>query len=233
MKLPPLEPARLVKRYKRFLADVILETTGEATTAHCPNPGSMMGLKAEGLRVWTSASDNPARKLKRTLELVEVDGAFVGINTHNPNRLAVEAIEQGRIGELAGFERLRREVKYGENSRVDILLETAGGPHFVEVKNCHLMRTPGFAEFPDSVTARGAKHLAELSREVAAGARATMLFIIQRPDCEVFDTAPDIDPVYHAALRDAAEAGVDVLCYDCHVSLDEIVVRRAIPWRRA
>ncbi|MEO0982386.1 MAG: DNA/RNA nuclease SfsA [Pseudomonadota bacterium] len=233
MKLPPLQPARLVKRYKRFLADVRLEPDGTPTTVHCPNPGSMMGLKADGSKVWLSTSDNPSRKLKQTLEIVEADGALVGINTNRPNKLAEEAIRAGVIPELAVFETLRREVKYGANSRVDILLETGGPPVFVEVKNCHLMRAPGLAEFPDSVTSRGAKHLKDLAAEAAAGARAVMLFIVQRPDCEAFDTAADLDPAYHAGLREAADAGVDVLCYDCHVSLEEIRVRRALPWRRA
>lgn len=230
MLLPHLIPAKLVKRYNRFLADVVLDDTGEAITAHCPNPGSMMGLKTPGSPVWLSSSDNPKRKLKHTLELIEADGGLVAINTNNPNTLAEEAIRGGLIPELSRFDELKREVKYAERSRVDILLDTGGQKTFVEVKNCHLMRTPGLAEFPDSVTARGAKHLIDLAGEVAAGHRAVMLFIVQRSDCERFATAPDLDPTYDAGLRAAAEAGVEVLIHDCHISTEEIKVRGALPW---
>ncbi|MEM0987056.1 MAG: DNA/RNA nuclease SfsA [Pseudomonadota bacterium] len=231
MDLPPLIPAKLVKRYNRFLADVVLEDGRGAVTAHCPNPGSMMGLKAPGSRVWLSASDNPKRKLKYTLELVEADGGLVAINTNNPNRLAEEAIRNGTIAEVQGFETLQREVKYGVNSRIDILLERSdAGLTYVEVKNCHLMRSPGLAEFPDSVTSRGAKHLVELAEMVKEGHRAVMLFIVQRSDCARFETAEDLDPTYHAGLKAAADAGVDVLVYDCHVSTTDIRVRSALPW---
>lgn len=233
MFLPPLVPARLESRYKRFLADVTLEDTGETVTVHCPNPGSMMGLKSPGSRVWLSRSDNPNRKLAYTLELVEADGTRVGINTNLPNKLAEEGLTLGLIPELSSFQTLKREVRYGEGSRVDLLLvEPTGRKVYVEVKNCHLRRTAGLAEFPDSVTSRGAKHLQDLTREVTAGHRGVMLFIVQRSDCEAFDTAPDLDPAYHHGLRAAADAGVDVLIYDCHVDLTEIRVRRALPWRR-
>lgn len=233
MDLPPLLPATLVKRYKRFLADVVLEGTGEAVTAHCPNPGSMMGLKAPSSRVWLSVSDNPKRKLKHTLELVEADGGLVAINTNNPNRLAEEAISAGVVAGLERFETLRREVKYGVNSRIDLLLEADGGARtYVEVKNCHLMRTPGLAEFPDSVTSRGAKHLVELADMVAQGHRAVMLFIVQRSDCERFATAADLDPTYDAGLATAADAGVEISVHDCHVTERQIAVRRALPWVR-
>ena len=230
MRLPPLQPATLLKRYKRFLADVIVEGADTPVTVHCPNPGSMMGLKAEGSRVWISTSDNPKRKLKHTLELVEADGAMVAINTNNPNRLAEEAIQAGQIADLDPTTPLRREVKYGENSRIDLLLDGDDQKTFVEVKNCHLMRTTGLAEFPDSVTSRGAKHLRELASMVEAGHRAVMMFIVQRPDCDHFATAPDLDPTYHDALRSAHQAGVEVLVYDCHVSVDEITVRRSLEW---
>jgi sugar fermentation stimulation protein A len=215
----PLKPARLVKRYKRFLADVTLDDGG-LVTAHCPNPGSMMGLKDPGMRCWVSCHDDPKRKLKYTLELVEADGALVAMNTQNPNKIAEEAIQAGQIDPLTGYTSLRREVKYGENSRIDLRLEDEDRPPaWVEVKNCHLMRKPGLAEFPDSVTTRGAKHLGELSRRVEAGDRAVQLFIVQRPDCTRLSPARDLDPAYAEALEAAAQAGVEILAYGCKIDL--------------
>ncbi len=226
----PLIPGQLIRRYKRFLADVRLES-GEPVTAHCPNPGSMMGLCAQGMRVWLSHSDNPKRKLRYTWELVESagteDAALVGINTAHPNLLAAEAIAEGRIPELAGYDAMRREVRYGANSRVDILLEGNGRRCLVEVKNVHLCREPGLAEFPDSVTARGAKHLRELAARVAAGDRAVMLYVVQRP-AERFALAADIDPVYADAFEAARAQGVEALCYVCDIGLDGIRVSRSV-----
>ncbi|SHM11433.1 DNA/RNA nuclease SfsA [Roseibium suaedae] len=219
----PLVSGRLVKRYKRFLADVILDEDGSEITAHCANPGSMLGLKQPGSRVWLSLSDNPSRKLKYSWEVMEADGALVGINTAHPNKLVEEALEAGRIPELSGYASLRREVKYGKNSRIDILLEGEdGGLTYVEVKNVHLMREAGLAEFPDSVTARGAKHLGELSEMVAQGHRAVMVFLVQRPDCSRLSLAADIDPAYAAAFSAAKEAGVEVYAIGCSVTLDGI-----------
>lgn len=225
----PLVSGRLVKRYKRFLADVLLDADGSAVTAHCANPGSMLGLKEPGARVWLSASDNPKRKLKYSWEVIEADGALVGINTAHPNALVEEALAAGRLEALKGYAALRREVKYGKNSRVDILLEGAGGEKtFVEVKNVHLMRRPGLAEFPDSVTARGAKHLAELADMVAEGHRAAMVFLVQRPDCTRLSLASDIDPAYAAAFAEAARAGVEVYAIGCDVRLDGIDAMRPV-----
>lgn len=225
----PLISGRLVKRYKRFLADVVLDETGEEITAHCANPGSMLGLKEPGSRVWLSKSDNPKRKLKYSWEIMEADGALVGINTAHPNRLVEEAIEEGRISGLAGYESLRREVKYGKNSRIDILLEgPAGEQTFVEVKNVHLMRDPGLAEFPDSVTARGAKHLVELADMVREGHRAAMVFLVQRPDCDRFSLASDIDPNYAKAFAEAKKAGVDAYAIGCDVRVDGIDAVRTV-----
>jgi sugar fermentation stimulation protein A len=225
----PLVGGRLVKRYKRFLADVLLDD-GREITAHCANPGSMLGLATPGARVMLSLSDNPARKLAFSWELVEVDGVWVGINTAHPNTLVAEAIEAGVIKELAGFDRLRREVKYGKNSRVDILLEADGKPDvLVEVKNVHLMRQPGLAEFPDSVTARGAKHLDELADAVEAGRRAVMVYLVQYPGCERLAFAADIDPYYADAYDRAAARGVEALVYVCRVDPTGIEVERRIP----
>ncbi|MTH99428.1 DNA/RNA nuclease SfsA [Roseibium sp. RKSG952] len=230
MKLPrPLVSGRLVKRYKRFLADVILDEDGAEVTAHCANPGSMLGLKEPGSRVWLSVSDNPKRKLKFSWEIMEADGALVGINTAHPNKLVEEALHAGLIEQLSGFSNLRREVKYGKNSRVDILLEFAGQSSiYAEVKNVHLMRHAGLAEFPDSVTARGAKHLAELSDMVREGHRAAMVFLVQRPDCDRLSLARDIDPAYAAAFADAKAAGVEAYAIGCSVTTDAITADRSV-----
>jgi sugar fermentation stimulation protein A len=227
----PLARGTLVSRYKRFFADVALDD-GTEITAHCPNPGAMLGLNTAGLPAWVSRSDDPRRKLAHTLELVEIDGGLVGINTMHPNRIAAEAIAAGAIPELAGYPVIRREVKYGENSRVDLVLEAPDRPAcFVEVKNCHLLRGGRLAEFPDSVTSRGLKHLGDLVREVRNGARAVMLFVVQRGDCDAFEAAADIDAAYAAGLLAATQAGVEVLCYDCHISQSEIILNRRLPWR--
>ena len=224
----PLFPATLIKRYKRFLADVVLPS-GETVTVHCANPGSMIGLAAAGARVWLSKSDNPKRKLAHSWELIEVDfggGAeLVGINTVHPNALAAEAIAAGAIAELAGYVSPRREVKYGKSSRVDFLLEGVGRPPcYVEIKNVHLMRRPGLAEFPDAVTRRGAKHLGELADMAAAGARAVMLFLIQIGSARRFALARDIDPAYGKAFDAARAAGVEMLAYRCRITCDGIEV---------
>jgi sugar fermentation stimulation protein A len=225
----PLVPARLVKRYKRFLADVVLDS-GEEVTAHCANPGSMLGLAAPGSRVWLSQSADPKRKLKYSWEIIEADGGLVGINTAHPNGLVAEAILGGIIAELAGYPVLRREVKYGKNSRVDLLLECPEKPPaYVEVKNVHLMRTPGLAEFPDSVTSRGAKHLVELGDMVEAGHRAVMVFLVQRTDCAAMSLAADIDPAYAAAFREATARGVESVAYACRIDPAGIHAERRIP----
>ncbi len=223
----PLIKGTLLKRYKRFLADVELEN-GEVVTAHCANPGSMLGLKEPGSTVWLSPAANPNRKLKYSWELIEADGGLVGIHTGHPNRITEEAIADQRIPELAGYADMRREVKYGKNSRIDILLEDANKPAcYVEVKNVHLYRGNG-AEFPDSVTARGAKHLEELGDMAEAGYRAVMFYLVQRMDCDRFSIASDIDPAYDAALKHAVSRGVEVLCYACKLSIEEITVDRPV-----
>jgi sugar fermentation stimulation protein A len=224
----PLLPGRLIKRYKRFLADIELDG-GETITAHCPNPGSMMGLKAPGSRCWVSVSDNKKRKLQHTLEVLEADGTLVAMNTMSPNKIAETAIAEGEIAPLAGYDAIRREVKYGTNSRIDLLLTSKSRPDcYVEVKNCHLMRTPGLAEFPDSVTTRGTKHLFELSERVRAGDRAVQLFIVQRGDCTRLSPADDLDPAYARALRDAAQTGVEILAFGCAVTLEGVTLTTAM-----
>ncbi len=229
MEFPdPLIRGRLLRRYKRFLADVELDS-GETVTAHCANSGSMLGVKEPGAEVWLSPARNPNRKLKFTWELIRADGGLVGINTGHPNGLVAEGIRAGAIPELAGYAGLRREVKYGRNSRIDILLEDAGRPPcYVEVKNVHLMRQPGLAEFPDSVTARGAKHLDELAGMVAAGHRAVMVYLVQRGDCDRVRMAADIDPAYDAALTRALGNGVEAIGYCCKMTTGEITIDRPL-----
>jgi sugar fermentation stimulation protein A len=234
MRFPvPLLSATLVRRYKRFLADVVLPT-GETVTVHCANPGSMIGLATAGARVWLSRSENPNRKLAHSWELIEVDFGtgpeLVGINTAHPNALAAEAIAAGAIPELAGYRTLRREVRYGENSRVDLLLEDpVRPPCYVEIKNVHLMRRPALAEFPDAVTKRGAKHLGELTAMVAAGARAVMFYLIQIGSARSFRLARDIDPGYGRAFDAARARGVEAIAYRCGITCDGIEVVEPVP----
>jgi len=229
----PLIPATLIKRYKRFLADVVL-ASGEEITAHVANPGAMIGLAAPGSRVWLSKSSNAKRKLHYSWELVEVDlGAgpeLIGINTAHPNLLVAEAIAANAVPELAGYATARREVRYGKSSRVDFLLEAPGRPPcYVEVKNVHLMRKPGLAEFPDSVTARGAKHLEELAAVTAAGGRALMLFLIQIGSAARFALARDIDRAYGAAFDRARAAGVEAVAYRCLIEHAAITLAGPVP----
>jgi sugar fermentation stimulation protein A len=233
MRFPvPLIPATLMKRYKRFLADVTLPD-GATITVHVANPGAMTGLATPGARVWLSKSDNPSRKLSHSWELIEVDlgqgPELVGVNTAHPNVIAGQAIAAGAIADLAGYASLRREVKYGESSRVDFLLETPGRPPcYVEVKNVHLMRERGLAEFPDSVTARGARHLDELAAMVAAGHRAAMLYVIQIGSADRFALARDIDRRYGDAFDRARAAGVEALAYRCAITTDGIAFAQAV-----
>jgi sugar fermentation stimulation protein A len=229
----PLIPGTLARHYKRYLADVILES-GDMVTAHVANPGAMTGLDRPFLPVWLSDSDNPARKLRYSWELVEVDlgsGAeLVGVNTLQPNWLVADILKDKLIPELREYSTIRREVKYGSNSRVDFLLEDPKRPPcYLEVKNVHLMRKPRLAEFPDSVTQRGARHLDELAVAVVGGARAIMLFVIQIPSADRFTVARDVDPVYAAAFARARAKGVEMLAWRCDVSLEGIDIAEPIP----
>lgn len=227
MNLPPLLPATLLRRYKRFLADVRFPDGAEAC-AHVANPGAMLGLQEPGSAVWVSRA-KPGGKLDWRLHLVEADGALVGVDTSWPNRLAEEAILERRIPHLADFCEVQREVRYGEASRIDLLLrQPAGPPIYVEVKNVHLRRRPGLAEFPDCTAARSAKHMRELATMVRGGARAAVLFVVQREDCDAFAPAADIDPHFAAALREAAAGGVAVLAYACAMGREAVSIARPL-----
>ncbi len=227
----PLIEGVLVSRYKRFFADVRLPS-GEIVTAHCANSGSMLSVKEPGARVWLSPATKPERKLRYTWEIIEIHGGLVGINTGHPNRLVAEAIAAGQIPELAGYASLKREQKYGKNSRIDVLLEDPKRPPcYVEVKNVTLKRHAGAdhpAEFPDSVTERGAKHLIEMTDMVKAGARAVMVYLVQRGDCGRFTVAGDIDPTYAKTLKKAMAEGVEALCYGCEVTPGGITISRPL-----
>ncbi len=233
MDLPqPLSRGRLVSRYKRFLADVVLDD-GRSVTAHVPNPGAMLGLKDQDMGVWLSWSGDAKRKLAWTLQLVEADGGLVGVNTMNPNRLVAEALAGNIIPELAGYANVRPEVKYGEASRIDFLLTHPDRPAcWLEVKNCHFRREGRLAEFPDCVAARSAKHLRELEAMVAKGNRAVVLFVVQRTDCDAFSACHDLDPVFARALDSAAEAGVEVLIYGCDIESTRVTIARRLAWAR-
>ena len=213
----PLLSGTLIKRYKRFMADIHLDD-GTEVTAHCANSGAMLGLTTPGTPVWVSPKPYSKGVLKYAWELARLEGTWVGVNTSHPNKIVTESIEKGHIPELTGYTSLRREVKYGTNSRIDILLSDPAKPRcYVEVKNVHLLRNT-LAEFPDSVTARGKKHLEELSHIVKNGERAVMVYIIQRNDAKGFKIAEDIDPAYFEAYLKAKEAGVEMVAYGCNVT---------------
>ena len=223
-----LVSGRLVRRYKRFLCDVQLDT-GELTTAHCPNPGSMLGLKDPGSQVWLMPIKDKNRKLPYSWELINVNEVLVGINAGRANRIVEEALITGAIDELGGYGSIRREGAYGTRSRIDFLLESGRNTKcFVEVKNVHLSRVAGLAEFPDSVTARGLKHLEELSKVVSEGGRGVMLYLVQRGDCNGFSVAGDIDSAYAEAFLQARDAGVQMLCYRCEVSTESVVLNERL-----
>lgn len=225
----PLIKGRLIKRYKRFLADVEIED-GTSITAHCPNSGAMQGLTTPGTPVWLSKSPNLNRKLPFTWEMAEVDGTFVGMNTSNPNTLVEEALNSGIIKELSHFASLRREVTYGKNSRIDILLEdSTGALTYVEVKNVHLKRGTT-AAFPSSVTTRGAKHMRELADMVRQGHKAYVLYVVQRNDCKSFEIARDIDPQYDKETNVALQNGVKALVYACDLSPNAITISHQLPF---
>lgn len=228
----PLVPARLLRRYKRFLADCRLDD-GREVTAHVANPGAMLGLKEEGLRIWLEPNDDPKRKLKWAWRLVEHQGGqFTGVDTGLPNRLLRAALEAGQVPGLQGYESIRPEVAYGRGSRIDFLLSGAGRPDcYVEVKSVTLSRQPGLAEFPDSVTARGAKHLAELAQVAEQGARAVMLYLVQRSDARRVTLAADLDPAYARAFAAAQAAGVEALALGCHITPEAVTLGDPLPFQ--
>lgn len=226
----------LVQRYKRFFADLVLDD-GREITAHCPNSGAMLGVNLQGQGAWVSWSDDPKRKLAATLQLVEAAGpdgkGLVGVNTHLPNKLVAEALVGGVIKEVTGYSSIRPEVKYAAASRVDFLLTDPDRPPcWLEVKNVHLSRTPGLAEFPDCKAARSTRHLEDLAAQVKEGHRAVALFVVQREDCETFKACADLDPTFAAGLERAADAGVEVLVYACEMSTEQVRVSRPIAWDR-
>jgi sugar fermentation stimulation protein A len=225
---PPLLQGTLIQRYKRFLADVKLRN-GRVVVAHCPNSGSMLACSEPGRTIYLSRHNNPKRRLRYTWELIEMPTSLVGVNTMVPNRLVKAAILAGRIERLSGYERVRSEVAYGTNSRIDLLLEKGPMQCFVEVKNCTLV-TDGVASFPDAVTARGLKHLKELQDQIRSGDRSVMFYLVQRMDAEQFRPADPIDPAYGQELRRAIQNGVEVMVYDVTIDLRGIELNREIPF---
>lgn len=226
----PLVPARLIRRYKRFLADARLETSGAEVTAHCANPGSMMGLAEPGTRIWLEPNDDPKKKLKYGWRLVDHEnGHFTGVDTALPNRMVRGALQARRITPLAAYSAVWPEQRYGEKSRIDFLLRQDGLPDaYIEVKSVTLSRSQGCAEFPDSVTARGTRHLAELAAMAQAGHRAVLFFLVQRTDCTCVSVAADIDPAYAAAMIAAREAGLEVIAYDTVITPEAMDMGRAL-----
>ena len=219
--------ATLVRRYKRFLADVVLED-GREVVAHCPNPGAMTGLAEPGMRIWLEPNDDTRKKLDFGWRLVELPGGHMaGIDTAVPNRVVAEALREGRVPGLTG--EVRAEVAYGTRSRVDFLLTGAGRDTYVEVKNCHLRRHGDLAEFPDCVTLRGARHMDELARMVGAGHRAVLVFVVQRTDCARVAVAADIDPGYARAFGAARAAGVEVICLATDITTDGVRTTGTLP----
>lgn len=226
---PPLVEGRLIARYKRFLFDAELET-GERITGNCPNTGSMLGLTAPGSRIWMSRHQSLTRKYEYQFEIIAADETLVGVNTGMPNRVAAEAIAAGLIPAFSGYPTLLREKRYGERSRIDILLQATGKPDiYVEVKNVHFSRKRGLAEFPDTRTDRGARHLGELRRMMDLGHRAAMLYVIQRADCVAFSICDDLDPRYASEFTLARATGVEAYALSCNVDECQISADRLIP----
>ena len=216
----------LIKRYKRFFADI--KYKNEVITAHCPNPGSMLGLLESGNKVWFSISNNPNRKLKYTLEIIEVEKKMVGINTQLANKIVLEALNKKKIKNLIKFNNIKTEVKFSDKTRFDFLISNSKEKCFVEVKNVTLVREKKIAEFPDAITSRGTKHLKELIEAKKQGFKSYILYLIQREDCGYFKIAKDIDEEYKIAYDEAIRSGVKILCYNCKLSNKDIKLNRQI-----
>ena len=219
---------KLIKRYKRFFADVQLDNNKEIVTAHCPNTGSMLGLLGEGNAVKLSEANKKDRKLKFTLEIIKSNGASVGVNTHRANRIVEAALLSNKIKSIKKIIHIQREVRYGENSRIDFLVNNKDEEIYIEVKNVTLSLKKGIAEFPDAITERGSKHLKELSKIKDKKTRAIMLYLIQRDDCKYFQIAKEIDEKYNSNLKKAIESGVEVLCYNCKFKNNKIELDKKI-----
>jgi sugar fermentation stimulation protein A len=227
---PELLPGILIKRYKRFLADIRLDM-GDIITAHCPNSGSMTACCEPGRRVYVSSHDQPRRKLKYTWELIDMPTSLVGINTLVPNRLVFQSLKAGTIPGFKGYDTVKQEVKVGNHSRLDIMMSKDHHKTcFMEIKNCTLVQD-GVAYFPDAITTRGRKHLLLLQELAVSGHRCAMFFLIQRMDATIFAPADRIDPAYGMELRKTAAAGVEILAYDVKIDLEKISLRNLLPCR--
>ncbi len=220
----------LVKRYKRFFVDI--KYKNKTITAHCPNSGSMMGLLNKGNNVWFSESDNPKRKLKYTLQIVVVNNIPVGINTHLSNKIVLESLINKKIKNLIRFTNIKSEAKFSDNTRFDFLISNNKEKCFLEVKNVTLLRQDNIAEFPDAITSRGTKHLKELIKAKRKGYESYMLYLIQRDDCNFFKIANDIDEEYKNTFDEALNNGVKMLCYDCKLNNEEIIINNQINYEQ-
>jgi sugar fermentation stimulation protein A len=218
----------LIKRYKRFFVDI--KMNGETVVAHCPNTGSMLGLLKEGNKVWLTKSNNPNRKLKYTLQIIQNNGIKIGVNTHLTNKIFLEALENNHIKGLHKDLKIKPEVKFGDSTRFDFLVTKKNYKAFIEVKNVTLSRTQGIAEFPDAVTSRGAKHINELIKASKKGYEIYIAYIIQREDCKKFIVAADIDPEYSQLLSKAVKKKLKIICYDCKFSLKGIKLNNKIEY---
>ena len=220
----------LIKRYKRFFIDI--KYKNKIITAHCPNSGSMMGLLDVGNKVWFSLSDNPKRKLKYTLEMIEVKNKKVGINTLLTNKIVLEALKHKKINSLNKFNHIKTESKFSDGTRFDFFLSNDKEKCFLEVKNVTLLRENKIAEFPDAITSRGTKHLNELCNAKKKGYQSYILYLIQRENCDSFKIARDIDEEYKIAFSNALKSGVKVLCYDCKLNSEEIKLNKQINYEQ-
>jgi len=220
----------LIKRYKRFFVDI--KYKNKTITAHCPNSGSMMGLLNKGNNVWFSESDNPKRKLKYTLQIVVVNNIPVGINTHLSNKIVLESLINKKIKNLIRFTNIKSEAKFSDNTRFDFLISNNKEKCFLEVKNVTLLRQDNIAEFPDAITSRGTKHLKELIKAKRKGYESYMLYLIQRDDCNFFKIANDIDEEYKNTFDEALNNGVKMLCYDCKLNNEEIIINNQINYEQ-